>query len=338
MPDGVIWGIHVTGSAGDKLYREGKMVAIGWHAIGDLAKIAPDREAFKAAVAPFFPDKTKGYVINAASQLFRFSHEMNCGDWVVYRSTYFDGKVHVGKITSNYRYDPAVSAEYPNMRQVQWSGSFAPTRVSQSALYELGSALTLFQLQNYGREFITALEGGPTPEVEAADDNAVALKAEEVGLNTEDFIIRALAKHLKGHPLQGFVADLLRTMGYRTTESKPGPDEGIDIVAHRDELRLLPPIVKVQVKGGEGNVGRDVVQALLGNLSNGEYGLLITIAGFTNQARDFARTKNSIRLIDGPALVELVLEHYEELQPRYKALIPLKRVYIPQPSGEVAHE
>jgi restriction system protein len=334
MAEQVIWGIHVTGSEGDKLFRERSMVGIGWHEVGDLSKIAPDREAFKTAVAPFFPNKPRGYIINAASQLYRFRHEMKVADWIVYRSTYFDGKVHVGKIVSDYRFNPTESAEYPNIRQVQWSGSFLPTRVPQAALYELGSALTLFQLANYGREFLAALEASPTAEVEADDDETVALKAEEVGLNTEDFIIRALARNLKGHGLQGFVADLLRTMGYRTSESKPGPDEGVDIIAHRDELKLLPPIIKVQVKSGAGNVGREVVQALLGNLSQGEYGLLITIGGFANTAREFSKTKNSIRLIDGPALVELVLEHYEELQPRYKAMIPLKRVYIPQPATE----
>lgn len=110
----------------------------------------------------------------------------------------------------------------------------------------------------------------------------------------------------------------------------------MDIVAHRDELKLLPPIIKVQVKSGEGNVGREVVQALLGNLGPGEYGLLITIGGFANTARDFAKAKNSVRLIDGPALVELILEHYEDLQPRYKAVIPLRRAYIPQPATETA--
>lgn len=76
-----------------------------------------------------------------------------------------------------------------------------------------------------------ALSAGPTePDVEAEDDETVALKAGEVGLNTEDFIIRTLARHLKGHAFHGFVADLLRTMGYRTSESKIGPDEGIDIL------------------------------------------------------------------------------------------------------------
>ena len=124
-----IWGIHVAGSDGDRLYRERKMIGIGWDVVGDPSKIAPDREAFKAAVTPFFPNKTRWYIINAASQLYRFRHEMKVGDWIVYRSTYFDGRVHVGRITSDYRFDPSESAEYSNIRQVQWSGSFLPTRV-----------------------------------------------------------------------------------------------------------------------------------------------------------------------------------------------------------------
>lgn len=55
MAEQVIRGIHVTGAAGDKLYREKHMIGIGWHEIGNLSNLAKDREAFKAAVAPHFP-------------------------------------------------------------------------------------------------------------------------------------------------------------------------------------------------------------------------------------------------------------------------------------------
>jgi restriction system protein len=96
----------------------------------------------------------------------------------------------------------------------------------------------------------------------------------------------------------------------------------------------LPPIVKVQVKSGDGSIGRPKVQELFGTLGQGEYGLFISLGGFASQAKDFAKTRSTLRLIDGPALVELILEHYEELQPRYKALIPLKRVYIPQTKAD----
>lgn len=333
MAEVVMWGIHVRGIEGDKTLREQNLVSIGWHEVGDLSKLAPNREAFKATVAPHFENKTRGYIINAASQMFRFTHEMKPGDWIVYRSR-FDRQVYVGKVTGNYRFDQSIAFEYPNVRQVQWKGHFSPSLVSQGALHELGSALTLFQLKNYGEEFLTALEGKAPAENDQTVDETVAIVAEEIQQTTEDFILKELARHLKGHALEAFIANLLRTMGYRTVEGKRGPDEGVDIIAHRDELKLEPPIIKVQVKSSGSNVSRKDAQELLGCLGHGEYGLLITISGFTQQATDFVKGKSAIRLLDGEALVGLILEHYEDLEPRYKALIPLKRVYVPQPVSE----
>ena len=40
----------------------------------------------------------------------------------------------------------------------------------------------------------------------------------------------------KGILFSHFVAQLLETMGYRTRISPEGPDGGIDIIAHKDEL------------------------------------------------------------------------------------------------------
>ena len=37
-----------------------------------------------------------------------------------------------------------------------------------------------------------------------------------------------------------------------------------------------------------------------------------------------------MRLIDGDELVELIFQHYESFDSRYKGLIPLKRVYVPE--------
>ena len=120
-------------------------------------------------------------------------------------------------------------------------------------------------------------------------------------------------------------------MGYRTRVSPAGPDGGIDIMAHKDELGFEPPIIKVQVKSGAGNVGAPEVQALYGNLSApSEYGLFVALGAFTAPALNFARGKSNLRLIDGMQLIDMVLLHYEHLDSRYKGLLPLKRVYIPE--------
>lgn len=35
-------------------------------------------------------------------------------------------------------------------------------------------------------------------------------------------------------------------------------------------------------------------------------------------------------MIDGTELVTLILSHYEALDSRYKGILPLKRVYVPE--------
>jgi restriction system protein len=57
----------------------------------------------------------------------------------------------------------------------------------------------------------------------------------------------------------------------------------------------------------------------------------ITLGDFSNQAENFARNKPNLRLIGGDELVNLILQHYEKFDSRYKGLLPLKRVYVPDP-------
>jgi len=47
-----VWGIHGgrTGDA-DSLFLKKNVVAIGWHAVGDLSKLRADREAFMLEAA-----------------------------------------------------------------------------------------------------------------------------------------------------------------------------------------------------------------------------------------------------------------------------------------------
>jgi restriction system protein len=54
------------------------------------------------------------------------------------------------------------------------------------------------------------------------------------------------------------------------------------------------------------------------------------LGSFTPQAKNFARSKSNLRLIDGDELVGLVLQHYEQFDSRYKGLLPLKKVYVPE--------
>jgi len=325
----VVWGIH-GGKSGDanSLFLDHDVVALGWE-LGDLSELNATREAFKVALASFYPDKKPGAIPVEAGQLFRFTHEMNDGDLIVYPSK-MDRKVHIGEITGSYHYVTAQPSGYPHQRAVKWLKTRPRTLFSQGALYEVGSAMSFFQVKNYADEFRTALTDTTLP-IPSGEDESIGIVAEELEQVTRDFVLKRLSETVKGHPFEHLVASLLQTMGYRTRVSPEGADGGIDVIAHRDELGFEPPIIKVQVKSGDGSVGEPVVSGLYGKVSGTEFALLVTLGSLTPQARQFERAKGNLRLIDGGQFVDLLLEHYEELDPQYKGLLPLKRVYVPEP-------
>lgn len=317
----------------DTLFLKKNYAGIGWK-IGDLGSLRPTREAFKQKIQEAFPELKQGATRNFTGQLFRFVHEIKVGDTIVYPSK-LDRQVHIGKFTGPCKYDPTVDENYPNLRPVKWIKNVPRTYFSQGALYEIGSAMTVFQVKNYADEFLTALKGEPGP-IAGDADVTVPLVAEEIEQNTRTFVLNQLARKLKGHPLAALVAHLLETMGYRTRVSPEGPDGSIDVVAHRDEFGFVPPIVKIQVKSEEGTIGDPIVSQLYAKVLEGEYGMFVTLGTFSKQARDFAKSKPNLRLIDGDELVDLLLEHYGELAPQYKRILPLRQVYIPDsgPSEE----
>jgi len=328
--EATVWGIHGgrTGDA-DSIFLKRNQIALGWEHMGDLGKIKPSRDAFKERLSSSYPGRKPGYYPMATGQLFRFVHEMAEGDLVVYPSKR-DRHVHIGEIIGPYEHVEKNADGYPHRRKVKWLAHVPRTKFSQGALYEIGSAMSFFQVKNYTDEFLAALTG-KTSVPEPGKDDSVTYVAEDIEQNTKDFVLKTLSQELKGHALADFVAHLLGTMGYRTRVATPGPDGGIDIIAHKDELGFVPPIIKVQVKSTEGSVGDPVISQLIGKLEAGEYGMVVTLGSFTHQAMNTARNKSNLRLVDGEELVKMVLQHYEQFDSRYKGLMPLRRVYVPEP-------
>ena len=90
----------------------------------------------------------------------------------------------------------------------------------------------------------------------------------------------------------------------------------------------------MQVKSGDkGTVGDPVALGPYGKVGQNEFGMIVTLGGFTAQAVNFAKSKTNLRLIDGSELVNLVLAHYEQFDSSYKGMLPLRRVYVPEPLG-----
>jgi restriction system protein len=322
-----IWGLHMREHHGSAPIDLG-FITIGWHEFGDASGVAPNREAFKAVFAAALPESKPGNIPVSAGQIFRFVHEMKVGDVVIFPSKY-DRMINIGEISGPYEYRPDLSTEYPHRRAVAWQRHISRDEFSQSALYEIGSAITLFRVTSHADEFLAALAGSPLQTSENDDAPAATVIAEQFEESAEDFVIKRLKLSQSAYEFEHFVAHLLECMGYHARVTKATSDGGVDIIAHRDELGFEPPIIKVQCKQTLGTSGRPDVQKLFGAIEREEKGLFVTLGTFSPDARTFEQSKSNLRLIDGRALVELIYIHYHKFSPRYQALVPLKRTYSP---------
>ena len=101
------------------------------------------------------------------------------------------------------------------------------------------------------------------------------------------------------------------------------------MIAHTDELGFQPPIIKVQCKRITSQTGEPEVNQLLGTLGDGEFALFVNLGSYSRAARLLERNRAKLRLIDGEQMVALVSEHYAKMLARYRTLIPLKQIYVP---------
>jgi len=328
-----LWGIHMGARVGGAPIEEG-YVGIGWHELGDLSLISSGRESFKKALTQSIRDVKPGAVPVYAGVLHRYVNEMQAGDYIVYPSK-SDRMVNIGRVIGSYVYKPDDPHGYPNHRHVEWLASLPRTEFSQSTLNEIGSFMTFYKVKNSVSELLSKIGGEFQPDVDAesadvADDDEVtknvSVQAQETA---EDFIINRLYKGLDGFEFEHFVAHLLECMGYTARVSAKTGDGGVDVIAHKDELGFEPPILKVQCKRIISQSGEPEVNQLLGTLGEGEFGLFVNLGSYSRAAKLLERNRAKLRLIDGEQIVDLIQEHYEQLSPRYRTLIPLKRIYVP---------
>lgn len=336
MSEPIVWGVHMGWHVDNRPIDAG-YVAIGWPGLGDL-RAYPDREAFKAALLAEAADGHTGAVPVQAGVLLRFTHEMKAGDIVVYPSKH-DRMVNIGRFTGQTSCVEGDGDEYPNRRAVEWLGHYPRNDFSQAALNEIGSAVTLFKIRRHPHEFLAKVglvSVGSAPAVTAevaedtADDDAatgsVSRQAEET---TADFVIRRIMADLSGYRFEELVAHLLECMGYTARVTARSNDGGVDVIAHMDALGFQPPIVKVQCKRVTSQTGSPEVNQLLGTLGDGEFGLFVNLGSYSRSAVELERNRPKLRLINGEQFVELIQQHYGKLAPRYRSLIPLKLIYVP---------
>jgi len=333
-----VWGIHNDTLANELL--EGNFVSLGWDFMGDLAQIPGGREELKVQLARRTPQDAHKAIPIWAGILLRFRDEIRIGDVVVapYKS---DSTINIGIVRGNYEYHNEEPI-HRHRRRIEWSKiGLSRTVFTQPALYEVGSAITLFKIRKHSHEFLAALEAktedidSVTEVVERAaatnlseDEIPDEPRASRIERHTRDFVLEVLQERISHRQFEEFTADLLRALGCQARVTSYSQDGGVDVIAHKDPLGVEPPLIKIQCKHKTATIGAPEVQQLIGTQSAGELVVFMTLGSYSRDAFALERQRPGLRLVTGEDIISLVIGHYALLPERWRSLIPLTPLLV----------
>lgn len=305
-------------------------VAVGYNEMGDMSSV-PDIESIRKRYSEAYPDAKKGAVANQVSMFHKFRSVVEVGDRVV---TYdAKGRKYLfGTITGEHVYKPDLVGDYPNIREVTWDGKVERDDLRVASRNSLGSTLTLFSInEDVWNDILAAASGepsGPATDEEARDDFE-QIRQETISRAHE--LIKDKILSLSDSDLERLAAAILRSLGYQTRVSPPGPDRGVDVFASPDGLGLEEPRIKVEVKHRpRTSMGPSDIRSFLGVLRAGDKGIYVSTGGFTKEAKyEAERSTVPATLLDLDDLATLIVTHYESFDLEGSALIPLVRIYWP---------
>lgn len=338
-----LWVVHIgqAKEVAERARAEG-FVAIGWTELGDLERY-DTRPKMRGHFEATYPAWSPAKVSASFGQVFRFAREMKVGDPVLLPLK-AKRTIAIGRVAGPceyWRHDHhLVAADRAYVRRVEWLKDAERREFSQQALYSFGSALTVSTSNDHLDEVRLVLSGAgavaPSPKTNGLgtgleeDDFEVEREetgAEAVRQQTEDYLIKAWTRTT--YDFEELTAAVFRAMGYHATVTQASGDHGVDVIAHKDPLGVMPPTLKIQCKSGASTIGGKDARELKGSLSDNQKGILISLGGFARQAEEIARNTPDIVLIDGQRFVSLFLDHYDELDAAWRTRYPLVRAFVP---------
>lgn len=183
-------------------------------------------------------------------------------------------------------------------------------------------AVTLYHIWKKSRPTVDdVIESGPTDKDFLAFDEAEEKSWDQI----KSFLLK-----LGPYDFQQLVADLLTAMDYHVAWiSPPGRDKGIDIIAYNDPLGTSNPRIKVQVKHRDSTVTSEGLRAFMSVLGADEVGIFVSSGGFTNDAREIARTqeRRKVTLLDLEQFFDLWVQYYNKLDQAARQHFPLRPIY-----------
>lgn len=137
--------------------------------------------------------------------------------------------------------------------------------------------------------------------------------------------------HLSHSKLQSMLADLLRAMNYHISWMPHSDNQRgqVDLVAYNDPLGASGQRIVAQIKQKGQAVTQEGVKSFLSILSKNDFGLIVSMSGFTSDAMQELKTEENfhkIIAIDSSAFFDLWKKHYDKLDQEARYMLPLKAI------------
>lgn len=340
-----LWLVR-TGRYGEHLpkFLGDNRIYLTWDGLDvDLATVSSKPE-LSAILAGRYPGFGAVKLANHTGQIWRFTHELAPGDWVVVPDK--SGAINIAEITGEYTFAPAGhDPNYYHYRSVLWVATDVPrTNFPKDILFSFGGLMTIYKVTRHNAEArVRAMaETGwkaddlaagalpPNGAGEAPSGDEVDGQPDIAQLASDE-IAKLIIARFKGHGLARLVDGVLRAQGYATFVSPEGADKGVDILAGTGQLGFGDVRLCVQVKSGDSPLDRPTLDQLIGTMQNvgAKNGLLVSWGGFKQSVqREEPNQFFRVRLWDQARLIHELLESYERLDDELRAELPLKRVWV----------
>ncbi|NTU52314.1 MAG: hypothetical protein HGA97_01150 [Chlorobiaceae bacterium] len=315
-----VWCVRAEFGTYTNHFIQGGFIGIGWIDSIDLSKAA-SRDDVYPVFKKTFPHETSNVVIGQqVGQISRFLFELQGGDFVITpdQNTEY---LHFGRLTSQLPYfdpSPTDGCPYNHRRHVVWCTELL-RRNEFSVPFQntIRSSLTVFSISQR-EEFLEKI--GTMP-------HGTGLRGTHI--DPYDAVLEQILK-LNDKEFEILVKDLLTAMGFE--ESKvigKVCDGGVDVQGELNIANMAKVKLFVQAKRYRlgSKISASTVKQLRSAIPNDGQGAFITTADYQRAAADVAIANGFARigLINGRQLVDLLIEHWDDLSEELQTKLGLKK-------------
>lgn len=301
-------------------FLKGNYIAIGWLSEIDLNKIKTREELYPLYKQSHPDDKSNVVIGQQVGQISRFLLEIKAVDYVITPSSDTE-YIYYGTIADEPSYffsDGSDGCPYLHRRKVNWNKT-PIQRSSFSVPFQntIRSSLTVFYITHKKNFFETIGKNelvSPSERVSEYDYYTTVLN-HILELDDKEFEI--------------LITHLLTALGFEGSEhhGKVG-DGGVDATGELNISNLAKVKVFVQAKRyklGQ-RINANTVKALRQSIPFGGQGAFIATCDFQSAAKEIAVEQGfpRIGLINGNQLVDILVEHWEDIPVEFKDKLNLK--------------